>query len=141
MPHPRQQPTAALPVIEQVTPANPTACPPSDTSRDGVSQRESFSEGTPSSSLARNAEVLPSGTIAIVSLEVRRIPGDRAEGGMDRQGLPSQVADFSLGPVRANSPAAAPAAPPSQVQEPVVVPSQQRKKNWFQKHIWDYSRM
>lgn len=85
------------------------------------------------------------GTIAIVSREVGRIPGSRAEdneGGMDRQ-LLSQVIDFSLGPVGASNLASAPAAPPAQVQEPAVVPGpqpQEQKKNWFQMHIWNYRK-
>jgi hypothetical protein len=138
---PRQQPTAALPVFEQVTPANPTACPPSDTPRDKETQRDALPEATPSSSQAPIAE----GTIAITSREVGRVPGSRPggdEGGMDRQ-FSSQLIDFSLGPGGASGLASAPATPPARVQVPAIVPVLQPpnpKKNWFQKHIWDYKK-
>jgi hypothetical protein len=145
IPPPQQQLTAVLPVFEKVAPAKPIAGPPPDTSRDGETQRDALSEATLSLSQAPIAEVPLLGTIAIASREVVRIPRSRAEdneGGMDRQ-LPSQVIDFSLGPAGASSLASAPAAPPTQVQDPAVVPQprpRKRKKNWYQKHIWDYKK-
>jgi hypothetical protein len=140
------QPTPVLPLTERATLAPQAARPPSELSQEPVSEGGAFSEAQQNPPRMPITEVSLSATMTITSREVRRIPGSHAEGiggGIDEQ-LPSQVPNSYFEHAGAPNLAPKPASPPRpDEEEPGAISQgqpQRRKRNWFQKYIFDYKK-
>ena len=135
---PPQQPRVASPLTRDAKPAPPTTCSAPEIRERGF-RGDTSPEAAPSPSRQPIADVAPSGTFT--KTKVRSTPTPHAQGSKGGTSGQSSIQSPKPHPeyLRGTSPKPEPAALPPPVPPQADDPTKKRKKNWFQKYVWDYN--